>query len=200
MMPSMKHLIVFSMLTWLSLNGQAAANDVLNVQPDDVIMGEKDAPVTIVEYASLSCGHCASFHEKILPGLKSKYIEPGKAKFIFRSFPLNAPALRGAMLTHCVADRDYYTFIEVMFDQQKAWAFDPNHVDMLGKIARLGGMSHDKFQACMENKELETQLIEAKKTAIEALEVRSTPTVFVNGTKVEAHDLEAIQAAIEASL
>jgi len=208
-MPKLTYLATLIVTLLLPLGQHALGEDAkkteidtsaLEIQERDIIMGKEDAPVTIIEYASLSCGHCASFHGNILPALKKDYIDTGKAKFIFRSFPLNAPALRGSMLVRCVPEGDFYTFIKVLFDQQKAWAFNPNYVNLLGKIARLGGMHHENFKKCMENEALETELIEAKKVAVEKLGVRSTPTVFVGEEQVPAHDLDAIKKAIEAKL
>lgn len=169
----------------------------LNAKDTDIALGDEKAPVTIVEYASLSCPHCAKFHTETLPVLKEKYIDTGKVRFIFRNFPLNAPALRGAMLTHCVPKGDAHTFLKVLFEQQSTWAFDKDFTELLGKIARLGGVSHEDFAACMKNEALENQLLALKKEAIEKLQVHSTPTFFINGQKVQPADAGGFSAIID---
>lgn len=176
--------------------GQKA--DALKVKEGDHVLGKADAPVTIVEYASLSCPHCAAFHQTTLEQVKQKYIETGKVRFVFRDFPFNAPALRGSMVAHCAGKEKYYTFLKVLFDQQSQWAFHRDFLNILEKIARLGGMSAADFKACMENKTLEEKLITRMKEGAEVLGVKTTPTFFINGTQVEGHrSLDEFSAHID---
>lgn len=160
---------------------------VLNDAPlaTDFMMGDANAPVTLVEYASLSCSHCAEFHEKVLPKLKKNYIETGKLNYILRQFPLNESALAGAMLVQCAgeagqADR-YYQFNDVLFGAQSKWAFDVNFKDSLRTFAEVGGMTGDEFEACLTNKERETFLLQTRYVAGNEIGVDGTPFIILNG-------------------
>jgi protein-disulfide isomerase len=151
----------------------------------DFMMGDKNAPVTLIEYASLSCPHCAHFHNDVLPTLTKDYIEKGKLRYILRQFPLNEPAFAGAMLVTCVgeesgADR-YYTFNRVLFDGQNKWAFDKDFKASLKTFAEVGGVSDKTFEACLTDSKRETRLLQSRKDAGEKLKIDSTPYLFLNG-------------------
>ena len=112
----------------------------------DLIMGKADAPVTIVEYASMTCGHCANFHTKVFPALKEKYIDTGKVRFVFREFPLNNQAVAASMLSRCTgSDEKAIAFNSVMFSTQNDWAFVPENqfVPQLFKMARQAGFTQE---------------------------------------------------------
>lgn len=150
----------------------------------DVIIGDKNAPVTIIEYASMSCGHCASFHNKTFNDLKEKYIDSGKARFIFRDFPLDEPALRGAMMARCAGEKDegdFLKFNKAVFSTQSNWAPKKNYLEILSNIGKLGGMTGADFELCIADKNLERYVMENKFYASKILGVNSTPTFFVNG-------------------
>lgn len=173
----------------------------LKITDNDSVMGKADAPVTIIEYASLSCPHCAAFETGTLPQLEAKYINTGKVKFVFRNFPLNPPALAGAMLLKCVDRSQYYTFAKVMFEQQSQWAYSGDFMQLLEKIANLGGVSGKQFSDCMANKTFENDILALKKQAIDSLEVKSTPTFFINGEQVMGnHSMEEISKVVEKHL
>ncbi len=183
-------------------NGQESTKTLsrealLRAQPTDVVLGDKDAPVTVVEYASLSCGHCASFHNNVFPTLHENYIKTGNIQFIYRDFPLNPPALRAAQLARCAGDDKFHSYIKVMFDTQRGWAFGQDFLARLREIAILGGMKGAEFDACMQNQALETQIITSRQHAEQLLGVSSTPTLFVNGEKVEgAVNLDRMRSII----
>lgn len=155
--------------------------DLLGVLPTDIVAGSKDAPVTIVEYASMSCSHCAAFHNNAYGPLKEKYIDTGKVKFILRDFPLNEQALRGSMLARCAGEEKFEKFVDVMFSTQSNWITKKNFLEILSNIGKLGGMSGETFDACMADKSLEESVMRSKYNGVTKLEVRSTPTFFVNG-------------------
>lgn len=170
----------------------------LKIGENDVVIGKAEAPVTIIEYASLSCPHCAAFHATTLPQLQSKYIDSGKAKFVFRNFALNPPAFAGAKLVSCIGKDQYYTFTKVLFDQQSQWAFHSEFMTVLEKIAKLGGVSSKQFNDCMADKAVEERVLLIKKTGIESLEVKSTPTFFVNGQMLMgARNIDEFSAIID---
>lgn len=156
--------------------------EVLEIKNNDITFGDKNAPVTIIEYASLSCSHCADFHSNEFPELKENYIDTGKVLFVFRDFPLDEPALRGSMLAHCSGDKAD-KFLKIMFKTQNNWAPKKNYLEILSNIAKLGGMTGEEFESCIQNKELERMVIKNKLDGAKVMEVRSTPTLFINGNK-----------------
>lgn len=170
----------------------------------DFVLGKKDAPVIIVEYASLSCPHCASFSNSTLPEIQKKYIDSGKVAYILRQFPLNEPAFKGAMLVDCVGAKDsakYYLFSKVLFDAQSKWAFDGDWGNGLETIARVGGVSKDEFQACIFDKELEKRLLEEKKQAADSLKIPHTPFFYINSEVYNgSHSIEDFSKVIDAEL
>lgn len=150
----------------------------------DFVMGKKDAPIILIEYASLSCPHCAHFASSQLPDLEKKYIETGKVRYILRQFPINEPAFKGAMLVNCVGKENsdkYYLFSKVLFDAQSKWAFDGNWQEALQTISAVGGVSKEQFNQCINDKALEEAVLKAKKEATDELKVPHTPYFFIAG-------------------
>ncbi len=164
----------------------AAKVDVAELMADnalpDVVVGKADAPVTIVEYASLTCTHCATFHNEVYPELKTKYIDTGKVKFILREFPLDALAAAGFMLARCSGDKRE-AVAELLFKQQKNWAFVDKPLDALEAQMRQTGMSAETFKKCLDDKELYQNVIKVNKRGSEKFNVQSTPTFFINGER-----------------
>jgi protein-disulfide isomerase len=150
----------------------------------DHTIGDENAPIRIIEYASLSCPHCMAYHLETFPQLKEQYIDTGKAVFIFRNFPFNAPALHGAMLAECAGDKQYFKYINVLFKSQDKWAFDRDHMAALRNIAKVGGMGEEAFDACMADEDLQNRLIAHMSLAAAVLKIESTPTTFINGEKL----------------
>jgi protein-disulfide isomerase len=164
--------------------GLAAAQGAPKLAADDHILGKADAPITIIEYASLTCPHCAAFDRDTLPSIKKDWIDTGKAKLVFRSFPFDQPALRGAMLASCAGPDRYFNFVDAMFKQQDTWARASDPVAALGRLAKLGGMSDDQVQACLKDEKLANRIVEIRLAAEKELGVNSTPTFFINGKKL----------------
>lgn len=159
----------------------ATMEAALRVTEDDIVLGEPDAPLTIVEYMSLSCNHCASFHTDILPTLKEEFIASGKLRFVVRDFVMNAPGLKAAMTVQCAPAERRAKFQEVLLKLQDRWAFQPNFQSALRKIASVGGLAPDEFDACMDNKTLEEALITQRQNATQSLPISGTPAFFLNG-------------------
>ncbi|HEY7247482.1 MAG TPA: DsbA family protein [Xanthobacteraceae bacterium] len=145
----------------------------------DESLGSANAPVTIIEYASLTCPHCAHFHETTFPELKKKYIETGKVRFIFREFPLDQLAAAGAMLARCAGKDKYFPMIETLFAQQREWVVQ-KPLEPMFNIARQAGFTQQSFDACLANQQMLTGLQEGQKRA-QQFGVNSTPTFFING-------------------
>jgi len=193
-------LIVLSLGTLSPTPALAAAGDAakeLAVQPSDRILGKAEAPITIIEYASLTCPHCAHFDVTVLPKLKEKWIDTGKAKLILRDYPLDEPALRAAMVARCAPADRFYPLIDTFFAQQEQWATSRDYRAALEKLVKLGGMSDKEFKACISDKKLEDQVAQSRLTASQQLGVDATPTFFVNGKKFDgAPTVEAFDQAL----
>ena len=179
----------------------ASSGDLLAVSPGDNVLGSKDAPVTIIEYASLTCPHCAHFDLVTLPKLRTAYIDTGKAKLVFRDFPLDTWALKASMLAHCAGPDRFYGFVDVLFSNQPQWAHVDDPGAALAGIAKIGGIGKEEFDRCMSDSALEEKITKTRFDAEKALDIQSTPTFFVNGEKlVGAQPFEAFEAAIEKAL
>ena len=161
----------------------ADAQTVLALSKDDRVLGNPDAPITIVEYASLTCPHCAHFTNDVLPELKKKWIDTGKAKLVLRDYPLDEPALRAAMIARCAPPDRYYGYVDIFFGAQEKWVTARDYRDALARLVKLGGMSREEFDNCLKNTALENKIVEGRLIASKELDVNSTPTFFINGIK-----------------
>jgi protein-disulfide isomerase len=162
---------------------QGAADVAKPVSLPDMALGPANAAVTITEYASMTCPHCAHFHETVYPELKKRYIDQGKVRFIFREFPLDPLAAGASMLARC-ADKDkFYPLIETLFQQQRQWAVE-KPIPKLLALAKQAGMSEQTFNACLSDQKMLDAMQAEQKRATDKFGVNSTPTVFVNGKKV----------------
>ncbi|VAW01114.1 Periplasmic thiol:disulfide interchange protein DsbA [hydrothermal vent metagenome] len=160
-------------------NGRSAIE-----RADDYGMGEVNAPVTIVEYASLTCPHCATFHQTIFPELKSKYIDTGKVRFVFRQFP-TAPA-RLAVGGEAIASADnYFELLDLLFEKQRFWVYSQNPGQALRDIGATVGITPEEFEACIADKENVTRIQEVGNHAIETWGIRGTPSFIINGELAE---------------
>ncbi|HZN31653.1 MAG TPA: DsbA family protein, partial [Xanthobacteraceae bacterium] len=139
-----------------------------------------NAPVTLIEYASMTCPHCANFHETTYPEMKKKYIDTGKIRFIFREFPLDTLALAGSMLARCAGKEKFFPLIETLFAQQKEWVTQKPMQPLLA-IARQAGFTQQSFEECLANQQVQNGIEEVRQRAVQRLNVQSTPTFFVNG-------------------
>ena len=148
---------------------------------DDKVEGRADAPVTIVEYASMTCPHCAKFHTTVYPTLKSRYIDTGKVRFIFREFPLDPLAAAGSMLARCAGGDDkYFAMIDALFQQQKEWVVQ-KPLEPLLAIAKQAGFTQESFNTCLADQKILDGIEQVRRRAAEKLGVNSTPTFFING-------------------
>lgn len=154
------------------------------IQPDDRILGDPDAPVTIIEYSSLTCPHCARFHSDTLPEVKEKWIEPGRARLVYRHYPLDQTALRAALFTNCFEGNRFFGVLEILFDTQNDWARAENPMDKLAQVATMAGLSQDRFEQCLNDEAEADRIIEKQLAARDVFDVQSTPTFLIHGEKV----------------
>tara|TARA_Y100000768_G_scaffold289897_1_gene223993 strand:- start:165 stop:776 length:612 start_codon:yes stop_codon:yes gene_type:complete len=181
----MKNILIFTFFLVLGLSASILAKNqsLLEIQENDFYIGDPEAPITIIEYASMSCSHCANFHNDTLEDLKKEYIDTGKVKFIFRDFPFNYPALAGSMMMRCVPDNVRYDYMNALYKLQKNWVNRDNSKTRaeLYKIMQSGGMKQEEFDACLSDVNLENDLLEGVMNAQGEFNIRSTPSFIING-------------------
>ena len=152
----------------------------------DMALGPANAAVTVTEFASMTCPHCAAFDQAVFPKLKSEYIDTGKIRYIFREFPLDIKAAAGSMLARCIAKGDaskYFTVVDLLFKQQSDWVMK-NTTETLTRIGKQAGLSQQAVEDCLKDQALLDKIAADQKYASEVLKVNSTPTFFVNGEKI----------------
>ncbi|MBN9244811.1 MAG: DsbA family protein [Mesorhizobium sp.] len=163
----------------------------------DKSLGKDDAPVTIVEYASMTCPHCAHFNDTTFPDLKTKYIDTGKVRYILREFPFDPRAEAGFMLARCAGD-NYFPMVDVLFKQQENWVTAQNAKDALFQLSKLAGFTQESFNACLTDQKLLDQVRAVQKRGADEFKVDSTPTFFINGkTYKGAMSIEEMSAIID---
>jgi len=179
--------ILYAGFALLALAGAAQAAPLSTEQAlQERIMGDPEAPVTIIEYASLTCPHCATFHEDVLPQIKKDWIDTGKAKLIYRDFPTAPVALASyaAMVARCAPQDRYFKFLGVFFKQQRNWTGSSDPMKSLAQLARLGGMSQEDFDACTQNEALFAGIRERALDGQMEFDIESTPSFVVGGKMV----------------
>jgi protein-disulfide isomerase len=166
---------------------QSAADVAKPVSLPDMALGPANASVTITEYASMTCPHCAAFDETVFPKIKSEYIDTGKIRYVFREFPLDIKAAAGSMLARCIAKDDaqkYFAVVDLLFKQQNDWVMK-NTTDSLILIGKQAGLSEQQVKDCLKDQALLDKISADQKYASEVLKVNSTPTFFINGEMIK---------------
>jgi protein-disulfide isomerase len=167
---------------------------LLQIQPTDHVLGDPNAPITLIEYASLTCPHCAHFSVAVLPELKKKWIDTGKVKLIYRDFPLDQTALKAAQLAECAGKDKYFGVIDMTFETQPKWATASDPIAELSKSLRIAGMGDAEVKACLANDAVANGVV-ADYRGGETLGVNSTPTLFINGQEFKgARSVEEMDA------
>ena len=166
----------------------ASATDVAKpVSLPDMALGPATATVTITEYASMTCPHCADFNEKVFPKIKSEYIDTNKVRYVFREFPLDIKAAAGSMLARCIAKDDagkYFAVIDMLFRQQNDWVVK-NTTETLTRIGKQAGLSQQQVEDCLKDQALLDKIAADQKYAADVLKVNSTPSFFINGELIK---------------
>jgi len=165
---------------------QSASDVAKPVSLPDMALGPKDAAVTVTEYASMTCPHCAAFTNEVFPKIKAAFIDTNKIRFVFREFPLDIKAAAGSMLARCIAKDDsakYFAVTELLFKTQEDWVVKDTAAS-LTRIGKQAGLSQEAVEACLKDQALLDKIAADQKYANEVLKVNSTPTFFINGDKV----------------
>ena len=181
--------ILISLFIFVIFSTQLIGATVLDIAEDDFVIGQKNAPITIIEYASLSCSHCADFHVNTLEDLKKEYVDTGKVKIVFRDFPFNYPALIGSMVLRCIPEDVRYDYMNALFHLQPNWVVRENakSTQELYKIMQSGGMTKEEFDECISNRELEEKILQKVINAQREFNIQSTPSFLINGILVEGN-------------
>ena len=168
----------------LAADTNPSPEDLAQAGPDgDVMIGSDKAPVTIIEYASMTCPHCAHFEETTLPELKKRYIDTGKVRYVMREFPLDALAAAGFMLARCAGKDKYESVVETLFAKQPDWVVQ-QPIEPLKAIAKQFGFTEDSFNACLANQKVLDNIQAVRDHAVNKLGVNYTPTFFINGKRL----------------
>jgi len=179
-------LVIVSFVAWKDLRiplGNPIDNPAFIKQsrPFEIAYGDKNAPVTIIEYASLTCGSCKHFHEDVVKPLDASYIRNGQVRLLFRHYPLNAPALDGALLLSCLPDKEARPVIDSLFAEQDIWALADNPREHMRNYFAAAGMGAADIQNCLDDDQRKEAIVLEQQKAQEALNISSTPTIFING-------------------
>ena len=182
---------------------QSASDVSKPVSLPDMAIGPANASVTVTEFASMTCPHCAAFNAEVFPKIKSAYVDTGKVRYIFREFPLDIKAAAGSMLARCIAKDDagkYFAVIDMLFKQQNDWVMK-NTTETLTRIGKQAGLSQQQVEDCLKDQALLDKIAADQKYAAEVLKVDSTPTFFVNGEKIKGEtSFEEFQKKIDSLL
>lgn len=174
--------LILSIVAALSFDdGSALAS---NLPLSERALGKEDAPVTIIEYASLTCDHCKRFHIEILPRLKEAYIDTGKARLVYRHFPFEQVGMMAAVLAECVPRVRFFGIIDVLFRSHDGWAHSQDPKAGLAQIGLLAGISRPTFEACLADDKLTTAIAEELRNGQQQHNVNSTPTFIIGKTVV----------------
>ena len=176
---------IFFLFVLTPIYGESA----LDITEKDFVIGNEEAKITIIEYASLSCSHCADFHVNTLETLKKEYIDTGKVKMVFRDYPFNYPALLGSMVLRCIPENYRYDYMNALFKLQPDWVNKKNKktIQELYKIMQSGGMTKDEYDACIYNTELENEILKGVMEAQNQFNIKSTPSFIINGKLIEGN-------------
>lgn len=178
-----------------------ATFDTVEVTADDFVLGKADAPVTVVEYASLTCPHCANFHLNVLPTVKKDYIDKGLVRIVYRDFPLDNAALMASVVARCAGPGRYFGFLNALFAAQENWSRSRDPAAAVSRIALLGGMTQAEFNACLKNEALVDAVVKQRLEADKKFGINSTPTLLINGEKYSGGlTIEQFRAVVEPKL
>ena len=187
-----KFLIIFIFLIFSKYDFIIAKTD------EEIFLGNKDSKIVVIEYASMTCIHCANFHKEVYPKIKENYIDTNKIKFIFRDFPLDKQALFGSVLARCAPREKYFDFIKLILNTQKKWiSNDDTFMDKLKNIGKLAGLNENKINTCFKNEQIVDKIIKSRSVGEQKYNISSTPSLIINEKKYSAMSYENFEKIIE---
>lgn len=188
----------------VAAEGNSAVAQALALKDHDIGMGDPNAPITMIEYASSGCGACAAFHIQVMDKIKAEWIDKGQVYYVLRDYPLDNVAAAASMVARCLPRDGFYAFMDILFRSQPEWHKQDGAIDAIATLARKAGLSRAQVESCLKDEKVLKQINESRDEASKVLTVNSTPTMFVNGEKIEGAaayaDFEAkFKAALEKS-
>ena len=174
-------------------------NESINAKTDEeFFLGNKDAKIVVIEYASMTCIHCANFHKQVYPKIKKNYIDTNKIKFIFRNFPLDKQALFASVLAKCAPKDKYFNFVKLILTNQEKWiSNDDAFMNKLRNIGKLAGLNENKINSCFKDEKMVDNIIRTRSIGEEKYNISSTPSLIINEKKYSAMSYENFEKIIE---
>ena len=174
-------------------------NESINAKTDEeFFLGNKNAKIVVIEYASMTCIHCANFHKQVYPKIKKNYIDTNKIKFIFRDFPLDKQALFASVLAKCAPKDKYYNFVKLILTNQEKWiSNDDTFMNKLRNIGKLAGLNENKINSCFKDEKIVNNIIRTRSIGEEKYNINSTPSLIINEKKYSAMSYENFEKIIE---
>ena len=192
--------LLFSFFCLSFTDARARIVDTIEALKEKKI-GTEDANIEIIEFASLTCGHCAKFHNEVFPKIKKEFIDTGKVSFIYQDFPLDKFALKASVIARCSGEKKFFSFLKVLYSKQKDWTRTEDPFRSLLKIAKLGGLKNDEIKVCVGNKSIEDGILKQRLNASKKFDIKATPTLYINGEKYDGDlTFEALKLKINTLL
>ena len=192
--------LLFSFFCLSFTDARARIVDTIEALEEKKI-GTEEANIEIIEFASLTCGHCAKFHNEVFPKIKKEFIDTGKVSFIYQDFPLDKFALKASVIARCSGEKKFFSFLKVLYSKQKDWTRTEDPFRSLLKIAKLGGLKNDEIKVCVGNKSIEDGILKQRLNASKKFDIKATPTLYINGEKYDGDlTFEALKLKINTLL
>ena len=198
-----KFKIFFTFFIFLSFFNKSLESRIVDTIEalEEKKIGDDSASIKMIEFASLTCGHCAKFHNEVFPLIKKDYIDTGKISFIYRDFPLDKFALKASVIARCSGSDRFFSFLRVLYNKQKDWTRTQDPFKSLLKIAKLGGLKNDEIKVCVGNKSIEDGILKERLNSTKTYEIKATPTIYFNEEKYEGDlTFEALKLKIDSLL
>lgn len=192
--------ILMSLALTLGLASAAAAQEAAPVEVIEMVEGNPEAKVQVVEYASLTCVHCANFHTDQYQKLRENYVDPGKISFTFREVYFDRPGLWASMVARCGGEMRYHGIIDMLMEQQRDWIGDGQGAGIVARLRKIGlaaGLSEAQLDACMQDGAKAQALVDWFEENAKADDIKSTPSFVVNGTKYGNMSYEHFAALLD---
>ena len=193
-------LIPFLLFTVISSESNSRIVDTIEALQEKKI-GNGSAQIQMLEFASLTCGHCARFHNEVFPKIKTEFIDTGKIDFVYKDFPLDKFALKASVIARCSGNERFFNFLKVLYSKQKDWTKSNDPFKSLLKIAKFGGLKNDEIKVCVGNKSIEDGILKQRLESTKKFDIKATPTIYLNNEKYEGDPTyEALKLKIDSIL
>jgi protein-disulfide isomerase len=197
---STKSFFILFCFIFFSNNSNSRIVDTIEALQDKSV-GKDSAPIKMKEFASLTCAHCAKFHNEVYPLIKENYIDSGKIYFTYKDFPLDKYALKASVIARCSGNKRFFSFLKVLYKKQKDWTRTQDPFKSLLKIAKLGGLKNDEIKVCVGNKSIEDGILKERLDSSKKFDIKSTPTIYLNGKKYNGDlTFEALKLKLDSLL